>query len=262
MSADEGAPVAIRTEGLTRRFGDRTAVDGLDLSVAAGEFFGFLGPNGAGKYTTIRLLSGLLRPTSGRALIAGFDAARDPVEVKSRIGVLTEEGATYERLTGRELLVFTGRMHGLGRPESEKRAGDLLRLMDLRTDDAGRMLVDYSLGMRKKVLLACALIHRPQVLFLDEPFGGIDAVSAHALREVLRRLAERGVTIFFCSHVLEVVERLCSRLAIIHEGRLRAQGTVDEIRAATGHSPDAPLHDVFVDLVGGPADTGGLEWLD
>lgn len=256
-----GADLSVSTHGLTKLYGGTAAVDGLDLAVRPGEFFGFLGPNGAGKSTTIRMLCGLLRPTSGRAVVAGCDVVAEPLAVKARIGVLTEEVNTYERLSGWELLVFTGRMHGLARAEAEHRADDLLRLVEISEDDRNRMLVDYSMGMRKKTSLACALIHAPRVLFLDEPFNGIDAVAVDALRRVLLRLTERGVTVFFSSHVLEVVERLCSRIAVIHRGRLVACGSLAEIRAAGGHAPDAPLHDVFVQLVGGAAATGDLGWL-
>jgi len=254
---------SVVAQGLTKRYGDKVAVDALDLVVRPGEFFGFLGPNGAGKSTTIRMLCGLARPTSGRAIVAGLDVAVDPVALKARIGILPEEVNTYERLSGWELLVFTGRMHGLPRREAEERAADLLRVVEITEEDRHRMVVDYSMGMRKKAALACALIHAPRVLFLDEPFNGIDAVTGDALRRVLVRLTERGVTVFFSSHVLEVVEKLCSRIAIIHRGRLAACGTLPEIRAATGHAPEAPLHDVFVRIVGGAGRDApdGIGWL-
>lgn len=252
---------SVLARGLTKRYGDKVAVDSLDLAVRAGEFFGFLGPNGAGKSTTIRMLCGLARPTSGGAVVAGIDVVADPVALKARIGILPEEVNTYERLSGWELLVFTGRMHGLRRDEAEARAADLLRVVEISEDDRHRMVVDYSMGMRKKTALACALIHAPRVLFLDEPFNGIDAVTSDALRRVLVRLTGSGVTVFFSSHVLEVVEKLCSRIAIVHRGRLAACGTVPEIREATGHAADTPLHDVFVKIVGGGGDRGDLAWL-
>ena len=270
IAGSDGAPsnvarsdgeYSVVARGLTKRYGEKLAVDALDLAVRPGEFFGFLGPNGAGKSTTIRMLSGLARPTAGSAVVAGFDVVADPVALKSRIGILPEEVNTYERLSGWELLVFTGRMHGLARAEAEERAADLLRVVEITEDDRHRMVVDYSMGMRKKTALACALIHAPRVLFLDEPFNGIDAVTGDALRRVLVRLTGRGVTVFFSSHVLEVVEKLCSRIAIVHKGRLAVCGTLDEIRAATGHAPDAPLHDVFVRIVGGGEDRGDIGWL-
>ncbi len=255
-----GGP-AVLARGLTRVFEGRTAVDRLDLEVPRGLFFAFLGPNGAGKSTTIRMLSGMMRPTSGEARVLGIDPAEDPVGVKRVLGVLPEEIFTYERLSGWELLVFTGRMHGLGVEEAERRAVDLLALMEVSEEDRHRLLVDYSMGTKKKALLACAMIHSPRVLFLDEPFNGIDAVTARAIRRVLERAVERGVTVFFSSHVMETVERLCDRAAVIHRGRLVAQGTVDDLRAASGLGAGADLEDVFVRLVGGTEDRGALEWL-
>lgn len=251
---------SVVAEGLTKVYGGRPVVDRLDLSVSPGEFLGFLGPNGAGKSTTIKMLTGLVRPTAGRALVLGHDVEREPVLVKSLIGTLPEEINTYERLTGAELLEFTGRMHGIDRATVRARAAQLLDLMQIE-DDRDRMLVDYSMGMRKKTLLACALIHGPRVLFLDEPFNGIDAVTTQVLRGVLADLAKKGVTIIFSSHVLEVVQRLCTRFAIIHEGRLVAGGTLEELRAGGGFAEDASLEDVFVSLIGGGDRHGDLTWI-
>lgn len=255
-----GPAWSVVAEKLTKVYGAKAAVDSLDLRVAAGEFFGILGPNGAGKSTTIKMLCGLVRPTSGRASVMGHDVREEPLAVKARIGIMPEEVNTYERLTARELLVFTGRMHGLERREAEARTDQLLRLVELGDDDARKMIVDYSMGMRKKTVLAAALIHGPKVLFLDEPFNGIDAVTTQALRGVLQKLTARGVTIFFSSHVLEVVERLCTRIAIIHQGRLQVMGTLDEIRERTGHPPGTPLQDIFVKVVGGNTERGELSW--
>jgi len=252
---------AILARGLTRAFDGKVAVDRLDLEVPRGCFFGFLGPNGAGKSTTIRMLSGMLRPTAGEARVAGVDPVADPVGAKRVLGILPEEIHTYERLTGVEILVFTGRMHGLGPEESQRRAADLLALMEVDEADRDRLLVDYSMGTKKKVLLACALIHSPRVLFLDEPFNGIDAVTARAIRRVLDRAVERGVTVFFSSHVMETVERLCDRAAVIRQGRLVASGSLDDLRAASGLGAGADLEEVFVRLVGGVEDRGTLEWL-
>ena len=252
---------AVEARGLTRVFEERTAVDRLDLAVPRGIFFGFLGPNGAGKSTTIRMLCGMMRPTAGSARILGIDPAEDPVGVKRVLGILPEEIHTYERLSGWELLVFTGRMHGLGAEEAERRAEDLLALMEIDAEDRHRLLVDYSMGTKKKVLLACAMIHSPRVLFLDEPFNGIDAVTARAIRRVLERAVARGVTVFFSSHVMETVERLCDRAAVIREGRLVASGTLEDLRAASGLGAGADLEEVFVRLVGGVEDRGTLEWL-
>jgi len=256
--------LAVRVRGLLKQYGEHRAVDHLDLEVPAGEFFGFLGPNGAGKTTTIRMLTGLLRPTAGTAHVAGIDVVADPIGVKATIGVLPEEPVLYERLTGREMLWFAGRLHGLAAGVVEARTDDLLRLMSLSAADADKLVVDCSLGMRKKIGLAAALLHRPRVLFLDEPFNGIDAVTSRAIYEVLREAVRGGMTVFFTSHVLEVAETLCTRLAIIHDGRIRAEGTLDDVRRQVGAPADRPLGDVFVDLVdpGTKERAAGLvEWL-
>jgi ABC-2 type transport system ATP-binding protein len=254
---------SVEAVGLTKRYraDDRAAVDGLTLRVRPGEFFGFLGPNGAGKSTTIKMLTGLLRPTAGTIRVAGVDVAADPLEVKARIGILPEEGRLYERLSAFEFLEFAGQMHGLSRSESRRRADDLLGLLDL-SDAADRLIVDYSMGMRKKTALAAALIHAPRVLFLDEPFNGVDPISVRVLCEALRHITEaRGTTVFFTSHVLDVVERLCSRVAVIHQGRLAAEGTVAELRARAETGGDATLEDVFLRLVGARTEVAALGWL-
>lgn len=255
---------AIRVRGLTRRFGPTLALRGVDLDVRPGEFFGFLGPNGAGKSTTMKILSGLMRPTTGTVEVAGYDVLRHPEEVKARIGVLPEEPVLYERLTAREMLWYAGRLHGLPGDVIEKRTDGLFALLALDDKDANRMIVDYSMGMRKKVGLACALLHRPRVLFLDEPFNGIDAVTSRAIYQVLRGATDKGMTVFFTSHVLEVAQTLCTRLGIIYDGKLRAQGTLEEVRKAAGAKPDTPLSEVFAELV--MSDTTELardvlEWL-
>jgi ABC-2 type transport system ATP-binding protein len=252
---------SVYAEKLTKLYGSKVAVDDIDLAVRRGEFFGILGPNGAGKSTTIKMMCGLVRPTRGRAVVLGHDVAVEPLAVKASIGIMPEEVNTYERLTARELLVFTGRLHGLAKSDAEDRTRELLRLVEISDDDAKKMIVDYSMGMRKKTVLAAALIHAPRVLFLDEPFNGIDAVTTQALRGVLQKLTERGVTIFFSSHVLEVVEKLCTRIAIIHQGRLQVVGTLPEIRAKTGHAEGTPLQDIFVKVVGGNTERGELSWV-
>jgi len=257
---EAGRGVSIFARGLTKRFGALTAVDGISLEVAEGEFFGFLGPNGAGKSTTIKMLCGLLRPTAGEIRVAGFDLARQPLEVKRRIGVLSEEPALYERLTAREYLMFAGQMYGLTLAEARRRAHDLLDLMELSETDK-KLIVDYSMGMKKKTALAAALIHRPRVLFLDEPFNGIDAVSVRAIRNVLQTLRERGTTIFFSSHVLEVVERLCTRVAIIHRGRIVGEGTLAELREKAKAGGDSTLEDIFLRLVEARDSEDNLSWL-
>jgi ABC-2 type transport system ATP-binding protein len=260
----------IVANGLTKHFGSTVAVDGVDLRVREGEFFGFLGPNGAGKTTTIRMLCGLLRPTAGRVWIAGRELANEPLEVKREIGVLPEEVGLYERLTGREFLEFAGRMHGLDLGETRRRSGDLLELLDL-AEARDKLIVDYSMGMKKKTAFAAALIHGPKVMFLDEPFGGIDPISVRAIRDVLRQLTERGTTIFFTTHVMEVAERLCTRVAIINRGRIVGEGGVAELRAkaeagdrsrrGAGAGGDSTLEDIFLKLVEARVDEETLSWL-
>ena len=242
---------AISTEGLTRRFGGLTAVDGVDLRVTAGQFFGFLGPNGAGKSTTIKMLTGLLAPSSGRVTLLGADFSAHPVEVKRQIGVVPEGMGLFERLTGAEYLQFVGRMYGLDMATTKKRSQELLEFMQL-ADRPKTMVADYSHGMQKKLALAAAVIHGPRILFLDEPFEGVDALAAGALKSLLGRMTERGVTIFLTSHVLEIVERLCSHVAIINKGKLVAQGSLQELRAGIPSDEGAPktLEQIFLSVVG------------
>jgi len=252
---------AIRTEGLTRRFGELVAVEDVNLEVASGQFFGFLGPNGAGKSTTIKMLTGLLAPTSGKMQILGIDFEQEPVEVKRQIGVVPEGLALFGRLTGAEYLNFVGRMYGLDRETAAKRTGELLEFMQL-ADQPRKLVTDYSHGMQKKLALAAAVIHGPKILFLDEPFEGVDAIAAGTLKAMLQRMIARGATIFLTSHVLEIVERLCSHVAIIHKGRLVAQGSLEELRAGVesqaGSANGDPLagkkltlEEIFLHTVGG-----------
>jgi ABC-2 type transport system ATP-binding protein len=258
---------AILTEGLTRRFGDFTAVEGVNLSVAPGQFYGFLGPNGAGKSTTIKMLTGLMAPTTGRMRILGLDLSTHLVEVKRQIGVVPEGMALFGRLTGSEYLNFAGRMYGLGRSTSAQRAAELLDFMDL-ADKPKTLITDYSHGMQKKLALAAAVIHAPKVLFLDEPFEGVDAVASGTLKTMLQRMISRGVTIFLTSHVLEIVERLCTHVGIINNGRLVAQGPLDELRShvAVGGgvqtSEKTTLEQFFLQTVGGSRrENQELSWL-
>lgn len=243
--------IAISTQKLTRRFGELTAVDNVDLQVTAGQFFGFLGPNGAGKSTTIKMLTGLLAPTSGKMELLGMDFSERMVEVKRQIGVVPEGMGLFERLNGPEYLQFVGRMYGLDAVTVRQRSEELLEFMQL-ADRRKTMIADYSHGMQKKLALAAAVIHGPRVLFLDEPFEGVDALAAGALKSLLGRMTERGVTIFLTSHVLEIVERLCSHVAIIAKGRLVAQGSLEELRAGVageeGHT--RTLEEIFVSVVG------------
>ena len=254
--------IAISTEKLSRRFGDLIAVDAIDLQVESGQFFGFLGPNGAGKSTTIKMLTGLLAPTSGRMALLGIDFAQNPVEVKRQIGVVPEGMGLFERLTAPEYLQFVGRMYGLDKATTRKRSDELLEFMQL-ADRSKTIIADFSHGMQKKLALAAAVIHGPRILFLDEPFEGVDALAAGALKELLARMTERGVTIFLTSHVLEIVERLCSHVAIIKKGRLVAQGSIEQLRSgipsAEGHT--LTLEDIFLSVVGGGSERPQLEEL-
>jgi ABC-2 type transport system ATP-binding protein len=249
---------AIVVRGLTKVFRESKAVDGLTFSVGRGRFFGFLGPNGAGKSTTIKMLTGLLRPTAGEVWIEGRPLAGDLLGIKRIIGVLPEELPLYDRLTGEEYLHFAGRMYGLGRDETRGRTDELLQFLSLG-EERSKLIVDYSQGMRKKLALAAALIHSPRVLFLDEPLNGIDPISGRVVTDLLRRLASKGVTLFFTSHVLDVVERLCDEVAIIDHGRIVAQGTLDEVRAGAGR--DASLEDVFLKLVSADLRREDLSWI-
>jgi ABC-2 type transport system ATP-binding protein len=233
---------AIDTTALTRRFGDFTAVDHINLRVDAGQFFGFLGPNGAGKSTTIKMLTGLLAPTSGSIRILGEDLGANSAEIKRQIGVVPEGMALFGRLTADEYLRFVGRMYGLDHATTLNRTRELLEFMQLAGEQK-KLIADFSHGMQKKLALAAAVIHGPRVLFLDEPFEGVDAVAAGTLKSMLLRMIARGATIFLTSHVLEIVERLCTHIAIIHRGRLVAQGSLDELRAGTWRIGQAGLQD-------------------
>ena len=264
-----GDMAAIATQSLTRSFGELVAVEDMDLRVAPGQFFGFLGPNGAGKSTTIKMLTGLLAPTSGRIQILGLDFARETVAVKRQIGVVPEGLALFGRLTGSEYLTFVGRMYGLDRETTAKRAGELLEFMQL-ADQPKKLVTDYSHGMQKKLALAAAVIHGPKILFLDEPFEGVDAIAAGTLKAMLQRMIARGATIFLTSHVLEIVERLCSHVAIIHHGRLVAQGSLEELRAGVkaqiasqdSSASKLTLEEIFLHTVGGARSAEQeLSWL-
>jgi ABC-2 type transport system ATP-binding protein len=235
--------LTIRTENLTRQFGKLVAVDRLNLAVPRGTIFGFLGPNGAGKSTTINMLVGLLPPSTGTAQVAGFSILDATLEVKQRIGVVPEGLNLYERLTVTEQVELVGRL------ELRQRLPSLLELLDLK-DSANKMILDYSAGMRKKTALACALVHVPEVLFLDEPFESVDPVSTRAIKNVLRDMvSQRGTTVFFSTHVMELAERFCDQVGIINRGQLVATGSIDELRARTGLGEEAALEDVFLHVV-------------
>ena len=240
---------AVEATGLVKRFGEFTAVNGLSLTIPKGSFFAFLGPNGAGKSTTIAILTGIYAPDAGEVRILGTDARREPLKVKSRIGVVPEELALFERLTGRQYLTFCGRMYGLPGEVAAARAAELLELTEL-TYKGSALVAEYSKGMRRRLAIAAALIHAPELVFLDEPFEGIDVIAAGVIRELLRELSRRGVTLLLTTHVLEIAERLATHAGVIKAGRMVDAGTVPELCARY----DAPsLESVFETLVQVPA---------
>jgi ABC-2 type transport system ATP-binding protein len=249
---------AVETHGLVRTFGTKRAVDGIDLRVPAGSFYGFLGPNGAGKSTTIKCLTGLLRPTAGDMRILGLDPATSEVDIKRRVGVVPEDLALFDRLTAAETLSFVGQVHGMTADVFKARSADLLSLMDL-TSAAATLVADFSHGMKKKLSLAAALLPAPRLLFLDEPFEGIDAVASRQIKELLHAFIGRGGTVFLTSHILEIVERLSTHLGVIADGKIVAQGSIDEVRSGVhGHGT---LEEMFIELVGGERAVVDLNWL-
>ena len=245
---------ALSLRDLRKLYGTKAAVDGLTVTVPRGSFFGFLGPNGAGKTTTIRMLMGLAPPTSGSIEILGLPMPEREVEVKGRIGLVPDESLLFDHLTGAEFLEFVGRMYLLERGVARERARELLSLFEL--SDQKQLIGEYSKGMRKRVAMAAALIHRPELFLMDEPFEGVDAVGARLMKDILNEQVRRGATIFLTSHVLEVVERLCDRVAIVDEGRLVVEGPISDLREGS-----ETLEDIFVRVVGAAHPAERLEWL-
>ena len=250
----DSAP-AIAVRNLRKVYGNKAAVDGLDLEVPRGCFFGFLGPNGAGKTTTIRMLMGLAPPTSGTIELLGLPMPERALEIKQKIGLVPDESLLFDHLTGLEFTEFVGRMYGLPRPMARERAAELLSLFEL-TGSERKLIGEYSKGMRKRIAMAAALIHRPELFLMDEPFEGVDAVGARLMKDLLLDQARQGCTVFLTSHVLEVVERLCDRVAIIHEGKLVLCRDMAELR-----SRSESLEDVFVRVVGAERAVESLDWL-
>ena len=246
---------ALVLRGLVKSFDGKPAVRGVDLDVPAGSFYGLLGPNGAGKTTTLSMAVGLLRPDHGRAWVLGHDVWADPVDAKRLFGVLPDGVRLFDRLSGPELLAYHGLLRGMDPSVVDQRARELIDVLALA--DAGRTLVvDYSAGMKKKIGLACALLHAPRLLVLDEPFEAVDPVAAALIRDILHRYVTGGGTVIFSSHVMEVVERLCSHVAILADGMIKSVGTIDAVRG------ERTLEDVFVEVVGGRTATGDeLAWL-
>jgi ABC-2 type transport system ATP-binding protein len=246
---------SVVARGLRKAFGTAVAVSNVSLAVPRGSIYGLVGPNGAGKTTTIKMLIGLCRPDAGDVLIGGVATWPDPTNVKRKLGVVPDGMSLFERLTGFEHIQYAGLLRGLDDAEARRRATEALQVLGL-TDSAGKLVVDYSHGMRKKVALASALIHRPEVLILDEPFEGVDPVSAVTIRDVLEQYRAGGGTAIMSSHSMDTVERLCDHLAVISGGVVVAEGSVGDLTAN-----GVRLEDVFVQLVGGATDKGDLSWL-
>jgi len=245
---------AVELRGLTKVFGGSAAVDNLSLVVPHGSFYGLVGPNGAGKTTTLSMATGLLRPDAGVALIDGIDVWRHPLEAKRLIGNLADGVELYDRLTGEQLITFSGQLFGLDRATLRDRVADLLRLLDLEAA-AGRIVADYSAGMTKKIALAAALVHSPRVLVLDEPFESVDPVSAANIRDILDGFVKGGGTMIVSSHSMDLVQRMCDHVAIVAAGRVLVAGTIDEVRG------DGDLETRFLDLVGGRRNGESPAWL-
>ena len=249
-----GVRPAIEIRGLTKAFGQKVAVDRINLDIPSGSFYGLVGRNGAGKTTTISMVTGMLQPTEGTAYVRGIDMWADPLKAKAHLGVLPDGVHLFDKLTGEQLITYSGYLHGIDKETVASRVKDLLTAMDL-TDAAGRAVADYSAGMTKKIALAAALVHAPSVLILDEPFEAVDPVSAANIQDILRGFVASGGTVIISSHVMDLVQRLCDHVAVMDSGRILAAGTVDEVRAGMS------LEERFVQLVGGRTSSEGLSWL-
>src|SRR5258706_4274249 len=250
---DEAAAIEIRD--LRKVYGDKAAVDGLTLTVPQGCFFGFVGPNGAGKTTTIKMLMGLAPPTSGTIRLMGLAMPEHALEIKQEIGLVPDETLLFDQLTGGEFIEFVGRIYGLDRRLAHERALELLELFEL-DGQPKKLIAEYSKGMRNRVAMAAALVHAPKLFLMDEPFDGVDAVGARLMKDILLEQVRHGATIFLTSHVLEVVERLCDRVAIIHDGKLVVEGPMSELRTGS-----ETLEDAFVRAVGADRTAESLDWL-
>ena len=249
-----GARPAIEIRGLTKAFGQKVAVDRINLDIPSGSFYGLVGRNGAGKTTTISMVTGMLMPSEGTAYVRGIDMWAEPLKAKAHLGVLPDGVHLFDKLTGEQLITYSGYLHGIDKETVASRVKDLLTAMDL-TDAAGRAVADYSAGMTKKIALAAALVHAPSVLILDEPFEAVDPVSAANIQDILRGFVASGGTVIISSHVMDLVQRLCDHVAVMDSGRILAAGTVDEVRAGMS------LEERFVQMVGGRTSSEGLSWL-
>ena len=239
----------IQALGLRKTYGSKEAVRGVDLEVERGTLYGFLGPNGAGKTTTIRMLTGLIQPSSGEVRVAGIDVAKDPLEAKRRLALVPDEPALFEKLTAREFLRFVGDVYGVEPEKARRRSDELLEMFGL-VDAADEITGGYSHGMRQKAALAAALLHEPEVLFLDEPTVGLDPASARLTKDVLRRLVERGGTVFLTTHILELAQALCDNIGIIQDGAMLASGTFESLRERAHATEEENLENVFLELTG------------
>ena len=253
-SADGARPPALSIRGLAKRFGEKIAVDDINLDVPAGSFYGLVGPNGAGKTTSLSMATGLLRPDHGQVMVHGVDVWQRPLEAKKLMGLLPDGVRLFDRLSGEQLVSYAGLLRGMDKDTVAERVKDLLVALDL-SKDAGTLVVDYSAGMTKKIALAAALIHAPRLLVLDEPFESVDPVSAANIRDILQDYVKSGGTVIVSSHVMDLVQRMCDHVAVIAAGRVLAAGTVDEVRG------EMSLEDKFVELVGGRNQAAGLQWL-
>lgn len=254
VTTAEPATVVVELRDVYKAFGEVEAVDGISLQIPAGTFYGLVGPNGAGKTTTLSIIAGLLRADRGEVIVGGIDTRHDALAAKRLLGVLPDRFLTFDRLTGRQLLSYYGALRGIPAADVETRTHDLARAFDL-TDALGRVVSDYSAGMLKKIMLAGALIHSPRVLVLDEPFEAVDPVSSSVILDILRAYVEHGGTVILSSHGMELVERVCSRVAVIVAGEVVAEGTIDQVRG------EATLEERYVELVGSAGEREGLEWL-
>jgi ABC-2 type transport system ATP-binding protein len=248
----------IELAGLTKRYGDFTAVAGIDLKVKRGELFGLLGPNGAGKTTTLRMIAGILQPTAGTVTIGGVSLAQDPVAAKSKLGFIPDRPFIYEKLTGTEFLRFVAGLYGQGGPDVDRRGEELLALFDL-LEWKDELVESYSHGMRQKLIISSAFVHRPEVIVVDEPMVGLDPKAARLLKDLFRAYVGRGNTIVMSTHTLEVAETLCDRIAIVQHGRIAAMGSMEELRSGDGGS--AGLEEIFLRLTGENAARSSLEVL-
>jgi ABC-2 type transport system ATP-binding protein len=251
--------LAVEINNLVKTYSGVRAVDDLTIHVPPGCFFGFLGPNGAGKTTTIKMLMGLAQPDAGTISILGRKLPAESLEIRREIGLVPDDSLLFDYLNGAEYLEFVGRLYGLARPLAQERAAELLSLFQLAADKR-KLIGEYSKGMRKRIAMAAALIHRPRLFLMDEPFEGVDAIGARLMKDILLEQVQRGATVFLTSHVLEVVERLCDRIAIINKGKIVTQGTIDDLRTQS-QTGATTLEEIFVNIVGGERYTGRLDWL-